>query len=357
MSHRPARFTRSPLRWPSLLLAGWWHGGRVLWARLAQALLFRVPGASARIAVYRIGSYGDMLCALPALRAIRAAHPQAEILLLSNRVEGEPWARRLGIESELALKLADYASPAELSRAVAEFAPGSLFYLAPHPLSLRRALRDMLFFRSCGVRRARGFAAVSARGWVARALRPWFEPVAESARLVRAATLSAQPAIGATGAAASNETTLVFAPTGKSAVQHWPVVRWRELAERAQQAGFQVCWLGDEQDRARMGELPGDNRMGSVPLGAIADVLRSAAAVVCHDSGVAHHAALQGRPTVVISSSRAPVHAWDPPAATVLRTDMNCEACHRVQCSDNACINAISVEAVWTALQSQISRR
>lgn len=355
MSHRPARFTRSPLRWPGLLVAGWWHGGRALWARLAQALLFRAPGAAARIAVYRIGSYGDLLCALPALRAIRAAHPQAEILLLSNRVECEPWARRLDIESELALNLADYASAAELRRAIKEFAPGSLFYLAPHPLSLWRALRDMLFFRSCGVRHARGFAAVSARGWVARALRPWFEPVAESARLLRAADLNAQPATVVDSRA--DGSTLVFAPTGKSAVQHWPVARWQELAGLAQQAGFQVCWLGDEHDRARMGELPGDNRMGSVPLNAIAEVLRSAAAVVCHDSGVAHHAALLGRPTVVISSSRAPVHAWDPPAATVLRTDMNCEACHRVQCSDNACINAISVEAVWTALQSQISRR
>jgi hypothetical protein len=224
MSHRPTRFTRSPLRWPGLLLAAWWHGGRVMWAWVANALLFRAPKSAARIAVYRIGSYGDMLCALPALRALRAAHPQAEILLVSNRVEGEPWARRLGIEADLSLKLADYDSPAALRDVVRGFRPEAVYYLAPHPLSLRRALRDMLFFRSCGVRRARGFAAVSARGWVARALRPWFEPPNESARLLRAGGLNAPPATKAD--ARAEGMTLVFAPTGKSPVQHWPPARW-----------------------------------------------------------------------------------------------------------------------------------
>ncbi len=355
MSHRPTRFTRSPLRWPSLMLAGWWHGGRVLWARCVNALLFRKPGPAARIAVYRIGSYGDLLCALPALRAIRASHPDAEVLLVSNRVEGEPWARRLGIDGELSLKLADYDSPAALRDVVRGFQPEAVYYLAPHPLRLRRAVRDMLFFRSCSVRRARGFAAISATGWVARALRPWFKPPSEPARLLRAAGLNAPPAAKADSPAPGM--TLAFAPTGKTTVQHWPTARWIALAQLAQQAGYQVCWLGDEQDRARMGDVPGDNRMGSGPLSAVAEVLAGASAVVCHDSGIAHHAAMLGRPTLVISSSRAPVHAWDPPGATVLRTDMNCEACHRVQCSDNACINAITVEAAWSALQAHVALR
>ena len=44
-----------------------------------------VPGV-ARIAVLRAGGVGDLVLSLPALEALRAAYPDAEITLL-----GRPW--------------------------------------------------------------------------------------------------------------------------------------------------------------------------------------------------------------------------------------------------------------------------
>ena len=40
------------------------------------------------ILVFRVGQLGDSLVALPAIRAIRAAHPGAQLVLLTDRQRG-----------------------------------------------------------------------------------------------------------------------------------------------------------------------------------------------------------------------------------------------------------------------------
>jgi ADP-heptose:LPS heptosyltransferase len=322
-------------------------------ARAAQSALFGRPQAGAtRVLVYRLGTIGDHACAVPALRAIRARHAGASISLVTEKRGDEPWPVKLGFAEELGLEVREYESVAALRELVRTARPEALYYLAPQPLSLKRALRDALFFRAAGVKRAAGFGAVDLLAGSARALRPWRSSPPEAQRLLQACGLqAASPA-----PARAVERVVLFAPAGKSPVQHWREERFIELARRVSALGYAPVWIGDQEDGARLraaGEVPGDDRTGRYSPRELRDLVATAAGVVSNDSGIAHLAALAGTPLLVISSARANAGAWDPwggGQVRVLRRAMNCEGCRRNECEDVACLHLINVEEAWAAL-------
>jgi len=355
MAHREKAYRRSLLRVPAFVLAAACAGARRLLAAAAQGLLFRRPrGDESKVVVYRIGSIGDFVHALPALSAIRRRHKTAEITLVTNAVGGESWPERMGIDRALGLQVANYTSSAELRQAVR--GAQCLYYLAPHPLGLLRALRDALFFSTCAVWRARGFTALTPRGWAARALRPWRDAPPQYQRLLDSCALedgAREPLPAGAGADQPAVPYVVLAPTGKSAVQRWPDERYIQLAQAFAGQGLLPVWAGSAEDGQRLaalGDLPGESRFGALDFAALTGLMRGAQRVIGNDSGLIHLAAYAGARVVVVSSARAAAYAWRPPGdATVLRKDMNCEACHLRECSDTACLAMIRVEDVLAA--------
>jgi hypothetical protein len=355
--HHETRYRRSPLRLPGFALAWLWHGWKRALVAAAQGLLFkRIREDEKRVAIYRIGSIGDMVHALPALAAIRARHADAEITLLTNHVGDDSWPARLGIDAALGLTVKTYATPAELM----QHARGAdcLYYLAPHPLGLRRALRDALFF-SRATRRATGFRALSARGAIARMLRPWKSALPQHRLLLRACGLKAGEVIlPRRECDLPSEHYVVLAPTGKSAVQRWPDARFRVLAGKLDARGLRPIWVGDESDAARLGGgLIGVTRFGALDFGQLGTLLAGADVVIANDSGIAHLAGHIGSRVVTVSSARAAAYAWQPPGerVTLLRKDMNCEACHLRECTDTACLHLIGVDEVLMAVETHLA--
>jgi heptosyltransferase-3 len=117
-----------------------------------------------RVMLYRLGSLGDMLVALPALHLAARAFPEAERRLLTNIPVSSKAAPAAAIleGSGLVQGYVRYAvgtrSVGELARlwwTIVRWRPEVLVYLGP-ARGVKAAKRDATFFRLCGVRRLVG---------------------------------------------------------------------------------------------------------------------------------------------------------------------------------------------------------
>lgn len=368
--HKPTVYKPSLWRAPGACAALAVHGLKLGLLKLAQRLLFGAPRAdAARVAIYRIGSIGDMAVAAPALAAIRKRHPQAELTLITNA--GPDWPAALGLDTQFRLRVRAYADVAALREIMRQGKFDALYYLAPAPVTARRLLRDALFFCR-GVRRAAGFTALDPCARTARLLRGWLAWPGQTRRLMAACRLGKPapqpppPRAPLPPGVELSRPLAVIAPAGKSPVQHWPEARFLEIAARLIARGYAVAWLGDDADGARIraaGLQPnqGLDLCGKLSVAQAAAVLCRADLVVGNDSGLVHLAASNQAPVIVVQSSRSPLGAWAPykpvgPLA-VLRTDMNCEGCALRECSDTRCIMEISVEQAWQAVENLLAPR
>lgn len=113
---------------------------------------------------------------------------------------------------------------------------------------------------------------------------------------------------------------VVVHPGAKSAARRWPVARFATVARALTDHGRRVVVTGspDEQglaeDLASAAGLPdGAVLAGRTDLGALTRVVAAAALVVAGDTGVAHLATATRTPSVVVFGPTPP-RAWGPPA-------------------------------------------
>lgn len=102
--------------------------------------------------------------------------------------------------------------------------------------------------------------------------------------------------------------------------KNWPVERWLELAQRLQQAGHAVLWIGGEADTAILQRI----RQGQstawiadhLPLTTLTAVLQKSTLFVGHDSGITHLAAAVQTPVIALFGPTLPA-VWAPPGDQV----------------------------------------
>ncbi|MFT4034168.1 MAG: glycosyltransferase family 9 protein [Patulibacter sp.] len=312
-------------------------------------MLARSGAPAERVLIYRLGSLGDTVAALPCFHLIERAFPAAERIVLTNVPVSSKAAALETIlgESGLIHRAIPYPlhmrNPRELMRLAATIrAEGTktMVYLAASR-GLRAARRDVAFFRFAGVRTIIGaptsrdlqFNRVAADGTVEResarlartlerlgqidlADRSWWDlRLSENERARGSAVLDP---LGGTRFVAVNM-------GGKAAEKDWGEDNWHAtLALLSQQyPSTGLVFIGAREDSERAGRLAGSwssskilNLCGAVSPRESAAVLEHAMLFIGHDSGPLHLADAVGAPAVGLFGDYNRPEMWHPSGAT-----------------------------------------
>lgn len=328
-----------------------------------------------KVAVFRALMLGDMLCAVPALRALRHALPNAEIVLV-----GLPWAGEWVVRCPHVDRFVNFPGFPGLP----EQTP-ALNAIPPFLVAMQQERFDLAL--QChgsgvltnplvslfGARHSAGFFVTGSHTLDTGCA--WPEEGHEIGRLLTltdalgmprageslefplrpeddAALLAACPEIGTV-----RSIVCLHAGAQLPSRRWWPE-RFAEVAARLADRGHTVVLTGTAAEfdvadtiaaRAPRGIV---NLAGKTSLWTLGALLRRARLLVCNDTGVSHVAAALGTRSVVISSG-ADVSRWSPHNRRrhrVLWAPMACRPCsHRMCPTGHECAAAIAVNDVTTA--------
>lgn len=341
-----------------------------------------------RLLVYRLGSLGDTIVCIPALRLVARAFPDATRTMLTNysvSTKAAPIAEILENTGlihdymEYPLKLRNPRALLALRNRIRALRPDLLVYLTP-PRGRLKALRDALFFYACGIKTVVGVPYTNDKQVNRKLTTGLYEY--EGTRLLRCIeSLGFQDmdepevfdlALTEAEYQAANE---VLAPFGgapvlavsigtKADVNDWGDASWRATLARLSETmpGWTLVMLGAPMERERSAALAALwsgsklNVCGQTSVRGSAAILSRVKIYLGHDSGPLHLAAAVGVPCVAIFSSRNLPGEWFPKGSghKILYHDINCRGCRLTVCSerDKECIRSISVAEVVSAVQS-----
>jgi heptosyltransferase III len=349
-----------------------------------------------RVLIYRLGSLGDTVIALPSLHLVARAFPNAERRMLTNfpvNVKAPPAAAILD-NTNLIHGFFRYAVGTRSLRdllslwwQLLRWRPEVLVYLAA-PRGIEAARRDAAFFRFCGIRRLVGVplttdAQQNLRHESSQTLEP------EAARLARNLTelgdaflespaswelhlTSAEQATAQKALSATDGKPLIVVGVGtKRQSKDWGRENWRLLLNAISRTypGHVLALLGspDEseaseyaaQDWRQSSTSAVINLCGLLTPRESAALLTHACIFIGHDSGPMHLAAAVQTPCVAIFSARNKPRVWFPYGGQhrVLYHQVDCWGCNLETCivEKKKCLTSITVEEVLAQVHALLS--
>jgi len=345
-----------------------------------------------KILVYRLGSLGDTVVALPAIQLVSRAFEEAQLTLLTNK----PIATKAApVESVVGdgvfAEVLDYPigtrNPLRLAALAAQLRSRK-FDLVVNLCEARTRLktaRDRCFFRLSGIRDLRGFPKNG------EDFEPAVDPTtglyeSETKRLLRRiATLGSvsledptawdlrltdsEKTAGQTVLPSGSNPILALGVGTKMQSKDWEEGNWVALTKQLSQAlpGWRLAAVGSVDERRRADGClavwsgPKTNLCGTLSPRETAAVLEQATLFIGHDSGPMHLASAVGAPCVAIFSARNLPGQWFPARSghKIIYHKTDCFGCNLETCitQKKRCILSITVDLVYSAALDLLKER
>lgn len=347
-------------------------------SRECKEIIARLANQPCRVGVMRALRLGDLICATPALHALRAALPQAHITLIGLPLAREFVSRCRFLDSfeefpgypgiadqavrprrtlaflarmqeqpyDLAIQLHGsgvFSNPFTVllgARYTVGFTrPGEtelgLDFALPYPSSGREIHRLLTLTRALGMPE-RGDAPEFS-------VLPRDRAELQAHPVLRSVLSAGRPLVG-------------LHPGAKVATRRWSLARFAAVGDALSRAynaqivitGSKEEWPMCEQVRTRM-QSAALNLAGQTDLGTLAALMERLDLFLSNDSGPAHVAAAIGTPSITIFGA-ANVEDWaaiDTIRHRALSVSVPCRPCYLSECPIGyRCLNSISVEQV-----------
>jgi ADP-heptose:LPS heptosyltransferase len=352
-----------------------------------------LESAIQKVLIYRLGSLGDTVVALPCFHLLARTFPQAERFLLTNfPVHAKAPASAAVLEnSGLVHGYMRYTVGTRrvdellrLAWEIRRFRPDLLVYLMPMRPA-KNVRRDQMFFRMAGVRRIVGLPGDddverrfdAGRGlYESEALRLGrmmaelgdvraSDPANWSLRLTSAERESGAAALGVL----ADRPLIVCGPATKMQSKDWGQESWRELLARLQGAHPQhgLALVGARED-VEVSEYAAKewtgarvNLCGRLSPRETAAVLEHADVFLGPDSGPMHLAASVGVPCVIAFSAHGLPGVWYPAGEQhqIVYHQTDCFGCGLDTCivEQRKCLRSVTVSEMVQAVGRVLGRR
>ena len=296
----------------------------------------RLP-SPARVAVFRALQLGDLLCAVPALRALRAAWPHARLTLV-----GLPWARDFVRRFRDVDDFIEFPGAPGLPEREPQRAgwPAFISAVQAHRFDLAIQMHGSgeltnPLVAAFGASRNAGFFPAGWRNPDPSSFLAWPTQLPEVRRLLALAGHLGAPSRGEhlelpvlpaeqrafvalrAGLPVGERGYVCVHAGARLASRRWPPARFAEVADCLAQAGFTVILTGTASETALVAQVRGAMReaaidlTGRTTLGTLTALVAQAQLVVCNDTGMSHVAAAVGTPSVVVCCGADP-DRWRP---------------------------------------------
>lgn len=157
---------------------------------------------------------------------------------------------------------------------------------------------------------------------------------------------------------------IAISPATRWKTKCWPSPRYAALADRlVKELKARAFFLGGDTDRKVITEirnLMGGNaiNLSGTTLTELVALIRRADLLVSPDSGPMHIAAAVGTPVVALFGPTNPARTGPyTRKAKVLQAHLDCLPCYRKRCESRDCMQAITVEEVFTAVRGVLDER